>query len=76
MLDLVGTRANSSARQLLVMASIALLFPIAACNKQPAPEQGAPRSFASPEDAGFDPPPLLTAPKKRSRQGRISLLRT
>jgi hypothetical protein len=52
MFDLVGNRASSGARQLLFMASIALLLPMTGCNKQSAPEQAAPKTFASPEDAG------------------------
>jgi len=54
MLDLVGNHANTAVRRLLLMASLAVLIPIAACKKQtaPAPEAAGPKTFASPEDAG------------------------
>ena len=53
MFDLVGNRTNSAVRSLLLMASVAMLFPIAACNKQdPPPVQAGPKTFASPQDAG------------------------
>jgi hypothetical protein len=53
MFDLVGNRTNSAVRSVLLMASVALLLPIAACNKQDSsPVQAGPKTFASPEDAG------------------------
>jgi len=51
MFDRVGNRANSATRHLLLVASIAALLPIAACNK-PAPSEAGPKSFASPDGAG------------------------
>ncbi len=51
MFDRVGNRANSAVRHLLLTASIAVLLPIAACNK-PAPSEAGPKSFASPDEAG------------------------
>jgi hypothetical protein len=51
MFDRVGNRENSAVRHLLFTASIAVLLPIAACNK-PAPSEAGPKSFASPDEAG------------------------
>ncbi len=46
-------RTNSAVRSVLLMASVAMLLPIAACNKQDSsPVQAGPKTFASPEDAG------------------------
>jgi Protein of unknown function (DUF2950) len=50
MFDRVGNRANS-VRPLLLAASIAVLLPIAACNKA-TPSEAGPKSFASPDEAG------------------------
>lgn len=53
MFDLVGNRTNSAVRSLLLVAGMAMLFPITACNKQDSPPvQAGPKTFASPEDAG------------------------
>ncbi len=51
MFDSVGNRANVTGRDLLLMLSVAILLPIAACNKPPAPPS-EPKSFASPDEAG------------------------
>jgi hypothetical protein len=46
---LIGNRGESAVRHLLLMASVAVLLPIAGCNRQSAPV--GPRTFASPDEA-------------------------
>jgi hypothetical protein len=50
MCDLVSKRANAKLRGLMRVASLAVLLPIAACNK-PSASTG-PRTFTSPDEAG------------------------
>lgn len=53
MCNLADDPANSSARTLLLMLSLAVLLPIAGCKKQEAASVPAePQTFASPQDAG------------------------
>src|SRR5450631_158393 len=51
MFDLVGNRANSGVRHLLIAASVTVMLAFTACNKQAPPEAG-PKTFASPDEAG------------------------
>jgi hypothetical protein len=77
MWDSVGNRADSSVRQLFArnlvwIASVALLLAIAACNKKTATsEQASPRTFVSPEDAGKA---LADAAKSQSQEEVIIIL--
>jgi hypothetical protein len=77
MWDSVGNRADSSVRQLFVrnlvwIASVALLLAIAACNKKTATsDQASPRTFVSPEDAGKA---LADAAKSQSQEEVIIIL--
>lgn len=53
MFDFVGKRRYFDGRHLLLAASVAMLLPITACNKQGSSTAPAgPQTFASPEDAG------------------------
>src|SRR5215470_234914 len=52
MFDFVATRGHFDGRQLLLAVSIAMLLPIAACNKERSETSTGPKTFASPTDAG------------------------
>ena len=54
MFNSVGDRTNWSLRHLLLAASVALIVPSTACNKQDAAStvQAGPTTFSSPEEAG------------------------
>jgi Protein of unknown function (DUF2950) len=76
MFDLDGNRAYSavpqlSVRRLLFMASVAMMFPIAACNKKAEPAKATSKTFASPDDAGKA---LADAAKSQSREQIIAIL--
>ena len=70
MFGLVANRANFGARQLVLMASVALLFSVAACNKQSAPAEAAPKTFASPDEAGKA---LADAAKSQSQDSILAI---
>ncbi len=50
MLKLVGNRANVHLRNVVLASAVAILLPIVACNKPPAP--AGPMTFATPDEAG------------------------
>ena len=50
MFDRIENRANVSVRRLFLVASVAMLLPITACNKPAVPE--GPKTFATPDEAG------------------------
>lgn len=53
MFHLVGNRANSHVQHILLALGLAVLIPLAACNKQEsAPAPSGPQTFSSPADAG------------------------
>ena len=77
MFDLLGGRTDSAGRHLfggnlLLMAGVALLLSMTACDKKTAsPAQASPRTFVSPEDAGKA---LADAAKSQSQEEIMTIL--
>jgi hypothetical protein len=76
MFDPVGNRVDSRARHLfvrmlLLMPSVAMMLPIAACNKKAEPANSPAKTFASPEDAGKA---LADAAKSQGREQIMTIL--
>jgi hypothetical protein len=70
MFDFVGYRAHCGLRHLLLLASLALLLPIAGCNNKAASVEAGPRAFGSAEDAGKA---LADAAKSQNRDAVLAI---